>query len=89
MDAYVRKEQEIAGRLPRPAYYFALYEAALGNDAGAFRWLDEAYTRRDECLLYLGVDPEWDRLRSDPRFRAIVQKVGLMPTSRPHRPDDL
>jgi TolB-like protein/DNA-binding winged helix-turn-helix (wHTH) protein/Tfp pilus assembly protein PilF len=89
MDAYVRKEQEIAGRLPRPAYYFALYEAALGNDAGAFRWLDEAYTRRDECLLYLGVDPEWDRLRSDPRFRAIVQKVGLMPTSRPRRPDDL
>jgi TolB-like protein/DNA-binding winged helix-turn-helix (wHTH) protein len=77
-DAYLRKEQEIAGRLPRPAYYFGLYEAALGNDAGAFRWLDEAYKRRDECILYLRVDPEWDRLRSDPRFRAMVQKVGLM-----------
>jgi TolB-like protein/DNA-binding winged helix-turn-helix (wHTH) protein len=78
IDAYLRKEQEIAGRLPRPSYYFGLYEAALGNDAGAFRWLDEAYKRRDECILYLRVDPEWDRLRSDPRFRAMVQKVGLM-----------
>jgi len=78
IDAYLRKEQEIAGRLPRPAYYFALYEAALGNDADAFRWLDEAYERRDECILYLKVDPEWDRLRSDPRFMAMVQKVGLM-----------
>ena len=76
--AYLRKEQEIAGRLPRPAYYFGLYEAALGNDAEAFRWLDEAYRRRDECILYLKVDPEWDRLRSVPRFRALVQKVGLM-----------
>jgi tetratricopeptide (TPR) repeat protein len=75
--AYVRKEQEIAGRLARPAYYYALYEAALGNDAGAFRWLDEAYKRRDECILYLKVDPEWDRLRSDPRFKALVEKVGL------------
>lgn len=78
IDAYLRKEQEIAGRLARPAYYFGLYEAALGNDAEAFRWLDEAYKRRDETLLYLKVDPEWDRLRSDPRFRAMMQKVGLM-----------
>jgi hypothetical protein len=77
LDAYLRKEQEIAGRLARPAYYFSLYEAALGGDAEAFRWLDEAYKRRDETLLYLKVDPEWDRLRSDPRFKAFVQKVGL------------
>jgi TolB-like protein/DNA-binding winged helix-turn-helix (wHTH) protein/Flp pilus assembly protein TadD len=76
--AYLRKERQIAGRLARPAYYFGLYEAALGNDAEAFRWLDEAYKRRDECILYLKVDPEWDRLRSAPRFKAMVQKVGLM-----------
>jgi hypothetical protein len=37
-----------------------------------------AYQRRDECMLYLKVDPEWDRLRSDPRFKAPVPKVGLM-----------
>jgi hypothetical protein len=38
----------------------------------------EAYQRRDECMLYLEVDPECHRLRSDPRFKALVQKVGLM-----------
>jgi hypothetical protein len=37
----------------------------------------QAYDRRDECILYIRVDPEWDRLRSDQRFVAIVRKVGL------------
>ena len=78
LPAYLRAERKLAAVLPRPAYYFGLYEAALGNDVQAFAWLDKAYERRDECLLYLKVDPEWDRLRSDPRFKAIVQKVGLL-----------
>ena len=78
MPEYLRKEREFAAGLPRPAYYFGLYEAALGNDAEALKWLATAYDRRDECILYIKVDPEWDRLRSDPRFQAIAQKVGLL-----------
>ena len=74
----LRKEREIFASLPRPAYYFGLYDAALGKDAQALRWLETAYERRDECILYLKVDPEWDRLRSDPRFSTIVLKVGLL-----------
>ena len=75
---YLRREQKIAPLLPRPAYYFGLYHAALGNDVEALQWLDEAYARRDECILYLKVDPEWDRLRSNPRFKALIQRVGLL-----------
>ena len=77
-EAYLRLERTFASGLPRPAYYFGLYDAALGNDAQALKWLATAYERRDECILYIKVDPEWDRLRADPRFKAIVEKVGLL-----------
>ena len=78
LNAYLRTERKLAAFLARPAYYHGLYDAALGNDLQAFRWLDKALERRDECLLYLKVDPEWDRLRSDRRFKALMQKVGLL-----------
>ena len=50
---------------------------ALGDDARALQSLEKAYERHDETILYVKVDPEWDRLRSDPRFTAIVRKIGL------------
>jgi TolB-like protein/DNA-binding winged helix-turn-helix (wHTH) protein/Tfp pilus assembly protein PilF len=75
--AYLRSEQNITAQLARPAYYFGLYEAALGRNAEALQWLEKAYERRDECLLYLKVDPEWDPIRAEPRFQALLQKVGL------------
>ena len=75
---YLLKEKEIVGRkLYRPAYYVAARHAALGEDAEALQALNTAYERRDEAMLYVKVDPEWDRLRSDPRYVAIVRKVGL------------
>jgi TolB-like protein/DNA-binding winged helix-turn-helix (wHTH) protein/tetratricopeptide (TPR) repeat protein len=77
MREYNRKQLEVARFFPRPAYYFGLFHAALGDDAQAFHWLEKAYERRDECILYIKVDPEWDRLRSDERFVAIVRRVGL------------
>jgi TolB-like protein len=45
-------------------------EAALTN-------LERCYAERDPGLSYLKVDPVWDGLRSDPRFKAIEQHLGL------------
>jgi hypothetical protein len=42
-----------------------------------FEWLDEAYKQRDRGLLWLKVDPLFDSLRSDPRFTALLKKIGL------------
>ncbi|MCM3902251.1 MAG: protein kinase [Pyrinomonadaceae bacterium] len=55
----------------------ALVYAALGENDIAFKWLEESYQRREESLLSLKVDPKADRLRSDPRFIALLKKIGV------------
>jgi serine/threonine protein kinase/tetratricopeptide (TPR) repeat protein len=53
--------------------------AALGEKDQAFAWLDKAYEERDFILIFLKVDPTFDRLRSDPRFPTLMQRIGLPP----------
>jgi serine/threonine-protein kinase len=55
----------------------ALVYAALGENDSAFKWLEESYQRREESLLNLKVDPKADRLRSDPRFIALLRQIGV------------
>ncbi len=49
-----------------------------GDYERAIDWLEEAYEVRDPNLPYIG-DPGWDPLRSDPRFQALVKRMGLPP----------
>jgi hypothetical protein len=39
--------------------------------------MEKAYQAHDPYLLYMGVDPDFDQVRSDPRFQALVHRVGL------------
>ena len=55
----------------------ALVYAALGEHDIAFIWLEKSYESREEALLNLKVDPKADRLRSDPRFSALLKKLGV------------
>lgn len=55
----------------------ALVYAALGEKDIAFEWLEKSYQRREEAILNLKVDPKVDRLRSDPRFLALLRKIGV------------
>jgi tetratricopeptide (TPR) repeat protein len=59
------------------AYGVGLVYAALGDKAHAFAWLERAVQERTHWLVWLDLDPRWDPLRSDPRFREIVRRVGL------------
>jgi tetratricopeptide (TPR) repeat protein len=58
-------------------YGVATVYAALGDKNQAFRLLDKAYDDRCEDLLLLLVDPRVDSLRSDPRFRELLRRVGF------------
>jgi TolB-like protein/Tfp pilus assembly protein PilF len=41
------------------------------------QWLEKAYEERDQRSYAMGIDPAWDRVRSNPRFIALLEKVGL------------
>jgi tetratricopeptide (TPR) repeat protein len=69
-------EQEATRRYVRPEAIAAIY-AAMGENDAAFRWLDEAYRARSASLGQLKVEQYWDPIRSDPRFAALVKKVGI------------
>ena len=45
----------------------------------AFAWLDKAVAERNAALVYLGVDPKYERLRSDPRYAPLCARVGVKP----------
>ena len=58
----------------------------LGAKDLAFTWLDQAYTEHDPYLTLLNADPVYDRLRGDPRFDKLLQRIALAdyrPGSRP------
>jgi TolB-like protein/DNA-binding winged helix-turn-helix (wHTH) protein/Tfp pilus assembly protein PilF len=50
---------------------------ALGDKAQAFVWLEKAVAEHSPGVTALKVDPTYDPLRSDPRFQALLTRVGL------------
>ena len=57
---------------------FVMLHAALGEVDSAFAWLDHAYEERRGWLVYLAVEPALDSLRSDPRFRRLMERMRLV-----------
>jgi hypothetical protein len=49
----------------------------LDESDETFVWLEKAYDERDARLTFIKVDPKWNKLRSDPRFAAIIKRMGL------------
>jgi DNA-binding winged helix-turn-helix (wHTH) protein/TolB-like protein len=55
---------------PNP-YYRAMGAAMTGHAGEAFAALDQALRDHSAMMAMLGTEPAFDRLRADPRFRAI------------------
>jgi len=58
-------------------YEVATGFTALGQKDDAFKWLQKSYEAHSICVIWLNSEPRFDPLRSDPRFVALVQQVGL------------
>jgi TolB-like protein/DNA-binding winged helix-turn-helix (wHTH) protein/tetratricopeptide (TPR) repeat protein len=66
------KESEV------PPYILATIYAGLGEKDKAMQFLEKAYSERSlEISWHLKADPRVDNLRSDPRFQALSQRIGL------------
>jgi serine/threonine-protein kinase len=60
-----------------PPVNVALVSSSLGEKDEALASLEKGCSERDVRLTLLKVDPRWDSLRSDPRFVAILKRIGL------------
>ena len=66
-----------SGRASLPPYVVASFYTRLGQNDEAIKWLEKAYEERDFRMIMITVSYEFDGLRSDPRFRDLVRRVGL------------
>jgi hypothetical protein len=71
-------ERDARRRYVQP-YTIALVYVSVGDRDAAFRWLDKAYEDRATQMVSLTTSRQWDPIRSDPRFQALVRRVGLRP----------
>jgi TolB-like protein/Tfp pilus assembly protein PilF len=60
-----------------PSLYPAVMYTGLGELDQAFAWLDKAYRERNDRLVYIAVEPIADPLRSDPRYRDLINRLHL------------
>ncbi len=71
---------ELTGRAQReyvPPFSIALVCIALGDKDRAIEWLGKAADARDTSMVYARTDPALDPIRSDPRFGALLQRMGF------------
>jgi len=78
------KAQEILEQLERlaakqyvgPLAFSSVY-VGLGDDALALGWLEKGVDAHEGACALMGVDPCWDRYRSNPRFTELLLRLNL------------
>jgi serine/threonine protein kinase/Tfp pilus assembly protein PilF len=69
--------EELLRRRFVPSYDQAIIHLALGEREEALEALERAFEEQSTWMAYLGLDPRLDPLRGQPRFEALVRRVGL------------
>jgi TolB-like protein/Tfp pilus assembly protein PilF len=60
-----------------PAYDIAAVYVGLGEKDRTFEWLAKAFEERSGFLVYIKCDRRFEGLRSDPRYEALLKRIGL------------
>jgi eukaryotic-like serine/threonine-protein kinase len=58
-------------------YLLATIYAGLGDKDETFRLLEKAYQQHSPTMSFLGIDPFWYGIRSDPRYADLLRRMGL------------
>ncbi len=51
--------------------------AGIGDKENAFKWLEQCYQDHSGELIYIRIEPTFDTLHDDPRYTALLKKIGL------------
>jgi DNA-binding winged helix-turn-helix (wHTH) protein/tetratricopeptide (TPR) repeat protein len=56
-------------------YHVALIHHFLGDEGKTLLALEDAFEQRDLWLVWMGVEPSFDNLRSDTRFQCLLKRI--------------
>jgi TolB-like protein/tRNA A-37 threonylcarbamoyl transferase component Bud32 len=64
----------------RPSIIAEVY-ASLNDNTRALEWLEKAVQEHDDWITWMKIEPSYDGLRADPRFRQLLNRIGFPPDS--------
>jgi eukaryotic-like serine/threonine-protein kinase len=73
--AALNRLQEMSERSYVSPYHRGLLHLLLGERERALGLLQEAHKLNDGWLVWLGVEPQWDPLRGEPRFEELLKQT--------------
>jgi tetratricopeptide (TPR) repeat protein len=77
MKSWLEGLKEVSKRGYVSSYNIAQIYARLGDKNQALASLETALEERDSNLTYAKIEPAFDDLRSDPRFKRVVQQLNM------------
>jgi serine/threonine protein kinase/tetratricopeptide (TPR) repeat protein len=77
MKSWLEGLKEVSKRGYVSSYNIAQIYARLGDKNQALASIETAVEERDSNLTYAKVEPAFDDLRSDPRFKRVVQQLNM------------
>ena len=69
--------RSLCGRRDVPALFVALVHAGLGEKDQAMELLARSVEKREPGAMFFHIWPEFDSLRSDPRYKELLKKMNL------------
>ena len=73
----LRELEESGETAIRQSNAFATIYLGLGEKEKTLDWLEKAYEQQDSACWYLKIDQIYDSVRNEPRFQALLKKIGL------------
>jgi adenylate cyclase len=58
-------------------FFIALVYAGLNDKEKGLEWLEKAYEEKSGSVRYLKMEPRLQNLRNEPRYSALMKKIGL------------